>query len=233
MKKSFLILIPLLIIFVTYGLWEISRSWSFQFFSPIIRQTNTNNKVVALTIDDGPNDQNINKILSLLDSLNLPATFFVTGKELEKNIKNGKRIVQAGHELGNHTYSHKRMVLKSYHFIKTELERTDSLIKASGFKGEIYFRPPGFKKLLMLPYYLKKNKRQTIGWNVAPDSQKEWRDEEKIYQNAIENIEPGSIILMHLCYPSREASLRALPRLVKTLRERGYQFIKLSEMLAL
>ena len=82
---------------------------------------------------------------------------------------------------------------------------------------------------LMVPYSVKINNRTTIGWNSAPDSNR--RNEETILQYAIEKMEPGSIISMHLWYSSRIQSLNALPRIIHYYKENGYRFVKLSEVL--
>nr|WP_241421351.1 polysaccharide deacetylase family protein [Candidatus Contubernalis alkalaceticus] len=101
--------------------------------------------------DDGPTEKTC-EILELLEGLEVKATFFVTGRELEQYKEEGKNIVSAGHELGNHSYSHKRMVLKTPSFIRKEIELTNQLIREAGYQGEIHFRPPNGKKLVILPY---------------------------------------------------------------------------------
>jgi len=232
MKLKFGIILLFLLILLYLG-WKISGSWTFQFFLPIIQKVQTNERVVALTIDDGPNDLRTDEIIKLLDSLQIKSTFFVTGHELQQNILNGKKLIASGHELANHSYSHNRMIFKSWSFIDTEIQRTDSLLRAIGQEGEIYFRAPGSKKFFLLPYYLKKNNRKMIGWNIAPDSQPAWNDAQKVYEDAIQNLEPGSILLMHLWYKSRTASIKALPQIVQNYRNHGYNFVKLSELLAL
>lgn len=107
--------------------------------------------MVALTFDDGPT-KNGDQLISLLAKYNVKATFFLIGKEIETYPDGAIRIVQAGHQIGNHTYSHNRMVLKRPSYIKEEIERTDQLIRQAGYKGEIDFRPPNGKKLIGLPY---------------------------------------------------------------------------------
>lgn len=215
-----------------YGAWEVSGSWSFQFFTPIVRQVATQEKIVALTIDDGPNDARTDQIVHLFDSLQVKATFFVTGHELMRNPENGRKLVASGHELANHSWSHRRMVLKSTGFIDREIRRTDSLLAAVGQPYLPIFRAPGCKKLFLLPWHLKRHGRQMIGWNIAPDSMPGWRDEARIVQNAMQGLAPGAIVLLHLWYQSRSASLRALPAIVEGYRAKGYRFVTLSQLLA-
>lgn len=164
MSKRLLVIIALTIIMLV-SLFFVSKSKSFQFFGKIYPNFETEYKVVALTFDDGPSKKT-NAILSILDSLNIKATFFLNGNQIVEHMEETKRIVLAGHEIGNHSYSHKRMVLKSYGFVKYEIEKTNSLIRMAGYLDKIHFRPPFGKKLFVLPYYLKNNYRKTIMWDV-------------------------------------------------------------------
>ncbi len=111
----------------------------------------TQEKIVALTFDDGPGDLT-RPLLDILEKEQISATFFVTGAELEKNLDRGIRIVSAGHELGNHSYSHERMILVSPSYVRQEIERTDQLIREAGYQSEILFRPPYGKKLFVLSF---------------------------------------------------------------------------------
>lgn len=170
MKKiRIIILVTLVLLVLLFTTWQISKSRTFQFFGNIINQVETKEKVVALTFDDGPTDKT-EDILRILDNLDVKATFFVTGNELYENINKGKQIIDDGHELGNHSYSHSQMVLKPLSFIKEEIRKTDILIRKTGYKGNIHFRPPFCKKLILLPYYLSKINKKTITWNIEPET---------------------------------------------------------------
>jgi peptidoglycan-N-acetylglucosamine deacetylase len=216
------------ILISTVALWNISKSRTFQMFGQIYPRVNTNEKVVALTFDDGPTNKT-DEILSILSDLNVKATFFVIGADLEKNMSLGQRIVEAGHELGNHTYSHNRMVLKSYDYVRREIETTDSLIEKAGFHGDIVFRPPNGKKLFVLPYYLKQHNRKTLMWDVEPDSYPEVaNNSEMITKYVLENTKPGSIILLHVMYDSRKESMKSING---GLRQQGYSFKTVSDLL--
>ncbi|RZT23805.1 MULTISPECIES: polysaccharide deacetylase family protein [Fictibacillus] len=233
MKKTILIvLISIVILFtIAYGLLKISSSRDFQFYGGLVTKAETTDKIVALTFDDGPTE-NTDEILSILKEEDVKATFFVTGREIEENFKEAKKLAEAGHELGNHSYSHKRMVLKSPSFIKSEVEKTDELIRKAGYEGTIQFRPPFGKKLIGLPRYLDKHDRKTVLWNLEPDSYPEIAsDSEKIVKHVNEKIEPGSIILLHVMYESREESMKSVKGIIKDLKAQGYTFQTVSEML--
>ena len=218
---------------VAYVLFQISRSRTYQFFGEIIPRVNTSTKVVALTFDDGPVPGGTDQILSILEQEQIHCTFFLTGAELEQNMEEGKKIAAAGHELGNHTYSHVRMLLVTPSFVKQEIESTDKLIRQAGYQGEILFRPPYGKKLFALPYYLSKNGRKTITWDVEPNSFPEIdSSSEKIVAYVLEKTQPGSIIILHVMYSSRKESMKAVKGIVDGLKARGYSFKTVSELLA-
>lgn len=162
----------------------------------------------------------------------VPATFFVTGAELAAVPGAGRKLVAAGHELGNHTYSHRRMVFKSSGFVRQEVEDTDALIRASGHMGEIYFRPPFGYKLLSLPWFLMRTGRTSVTWDIEPDSYPEVAaSSSAIVAHVVERVQPGSIILLHVWYASRQTSLAAVPMIIDELRRGGYRFVTLSELL--
>src|SRR5690554_6941077 len=174
MKRIIIIISIALVFLVGIGflLNEISKSRTFQFFGGLTTSVETNEKVVALTFDDGPG-MNTDKILDILREHDVKGTFYLTGHEMENFFDEGVKIVQAGNEIGNHSYSHERMVFKSPSFIKDEIERTDEWIRQIGYEGDITFRPPFGKRLLFLPYYLSENERNTILWNIEPETYSE------------------------------------------------------------
>ena len=231
-RTKLLIAAPILLLVGAAALWQVSKSRTFQFFGLIFPRVNTPEKVVALTFDDGPTPNATSEILKVLDEMKVKATFFVIGAELERNMSEGRKIVAAGHELGNHSYSHVRMLLVTPGFVQQEIEQTDRLIRETGYSGEINFRPPFGKKLLALPFYLSKNGRKTIMWDVEPDSNPEVaRDATKIIEVTRSQVRPGSIILLHAMYPSRQGSLKAVGGMIESLRREGYRFVTISELL--
>lgn len=231
-RAKALLAIVVAVIAVTAAAFQISKSRTFQFFGEIIPRINTPEKIVALTFDDGPTPGATEEVLSILNEENVKATFFVIGSDLERNLEEGRKIVAAGHELGNHSYSHERMVLKTPSFIESEIERTDQLIRQAGYQSTIHFRPPFGKKLILLPYFLSRTSRKTITWDVEPDSYPEIAgNSNRIVSHVMEKVRPGSIILLHVMYPSRGASLKAVKGVITGLKGEGYSFKTVSQML--
>ena len=223
-----------LLIAVLFGAWRVSDLRGWQAFGHIVPRVETAEKVVALTFDDGPTEAGADSILPLLDSLGVRATFYVNGGDLARQPEVARRIVAAGHELGNHTWSHRRMLLRSQGYIRREVERTDSMIRVVGYGGPIHFRPPYGKKLLGLPWYLHRTGRTTVTWDVEPESFPEIDgNAERITAHVLQRARPGSIILLHVMFRSRAESRRAVPAIVAGLRARGYGFATVSELMAL
>lgn len=229
MRKLYAYIIALFLV-VAASLYYISKSRTFQFFGRIVSEFHTDKKVVLITFDDGP-AKNTDTILSILKLYNVHACFFLTGKEIGENTALTKKIIAFGHCIGNHSYSHQRMVLKSPAFIEREVETTDKLIRGCGYTGEIYFRPPYCKKMFYLPYYLQKTKRTTITWNIEPDSDN--KTPETILKCVQDQVKPGSIILLHAMYANRSATLEALPRIIEWLKSNGYTILTTDELMAI
>jgi peptidoglycan/xylan/chitin deacetylase (PgdA/CDA1 family) len=186
-------------------------------------------KVVALTFDDGP-AEHTPEVLDVLARSRVPATFYLNGADLDRHPEHGAAIARAGHEIGNHTYTHRRMVLVSAGTVAEEIERTDAAIARTGYRGPITFRPPYGKKLWMLPRYLAERDRITVTWDVEPDSGGT-PDTAQIVEDTVGAVRPGSIILLHVMFDGRSASRAAVPQIVERLRADGYQFVTVSDLL--
>ncbi|MEM1504784.1 polysaccharide deacetylase family protein [Domibacillus sp. 8LH] len=227
-KKLIFIGLGILLVFLLLlGTYKLMNARTYQLFGGLTEQVKTNQKVVALTFDDGPT-KSVNEILPLLEKYNAKATFFLIGKDIKTYPDGAKGIVEAGHQIGNHTYSHNRMVFKKSSYIKEEIERTDQLIRKAGYKGEIDFRPPNGKKLIGLPYYLNKHNRDTITWNVEPDSYYTTVSEKVDYVK--QNIKPGSIILLHPMYDGNGEELQTIEGILEALSDKGYKFVTVNEL---
>ncbi|MDO3648844.1 polysaccharide deacetylase family protein [Nocardia mangyaensis] len=212
---------------VTAGLYALMNSRTYQLAGRLVDRVETNEKLVALTFDDGPTERTP-EVLRMLADLDVPATFYLVGDDLAAHPEYGAAIAAAGHEIGNHTYSHPRMVLVSGDTVRSEIERTDTEIRRTGYQGEITFRPPYGKKLWALPKYLADHDRTTVTWDVEPDSAGS-ATREQIVTDTLANTRPGSIILLHVMYGQESAA--AVPDIVNGLRVQGYTFTTVSDLL--
>jgi peptidoglycan-N-acetylglucosamine deacetylase len=238
MKKkviwSCLILIFLALGYSTY-LWLKSHR-SPQLLGKSVHRVKTDKKVVALTFDDGPSPHT-KELLDILRAYEVPATFFLLGKNAAQYPHLVRQMYQAGHEIGNHSYSHEPLIFKSVAFIREEIEKTDQLIRQSGYQGTIHFRAPYGRKLIWLPWILYKAKRPHILFDVIPD---DWASPgvETIVNRIVAQTKPGSIILCHDGNGdekglNRSQTVQAIPLVIEKLSGAGYQFVTISELLKL
>ncbi|ALE17283.1 polysaccharide deacetylase, putative [Altererythrobacter epoxidivorans] len=131
-------------------LFQISKARCFQLVGDVTCRVETDRKIVALSFDDGPTPEGVDAVLPVLDRFGAKATFFLIGDRIEKFPGQAERLLEAGHELGNHTYSHKRNLMKSREFYRNEVRRADDLLLAAGAQTKL-FRPPFGKRLIGLP----------------------------------------------------------------------------------
>jgi peptidoglycan/xylan/chitin deacetylase (PgdA/CDA1 family) len=211
------------------GGYFLMNSRSFQLAGRLVDRTDMSDKVVALTLDDGPTAL-APEVLRILADADVAATFYLNGRDLAARPDLGRAIAAEGHEIGNHTYSHRRMVFVSPRTVAAEVERTDQEIRRTGYRGPITFRPPYGKKLWTLPKYLSEHGRTTVTWDVEPDSARD-ANADQIVAETVDAVRPGSIILLHVMHEGRAASRAAIPRIVDELRADGYRFVTVSDLI--
>ena len=193
--------------------------------------TDRSDSLIALTFDDGPMPDYSDSVLAILAGRSVRATFYVVGQEIVKEPEVARRIAAAGHELGNHSYSHRALESLWPGSVRSEIETTDSLIRATSFAGPITFRPPYGRRKFGLLWYLARSERTAVLWTLDPDTHND--DLESIVREVLDRVRPGAIILLHVELPKRAASRAALPVLVDSLRARGYRFVTVRELLGL
>lgn len=224
------ILLVLLLVF-GYGTKRAIQTRSWQITGELISRVETDEKVVALTFDDGPTDADADAVLDVLANRRVPATFYVNGKDVEGNSATMQRIINEGHEIGNHTWSHRPMVFVSPGTVADEIESTDEVIGAAGYDAPLTFRPPHGKKLLALPLYLAEHDRLTVTWDVAyEDWSGNLQSSEDIVDATVDNTHPGSIILLHPWF-DRTTTQDAVGPVIDQLQEQGYRFVTVSELI--
>jgi peptidoglycan/xylan/chitin deacetylase (PgdA/CDA1 family) len=122
------------------------------------------------------------------------------------------------------------MVLKSAASIREQIERTDQLIRASGYRGQISFRAPFAKQLVVLPWVLWQDGRQQVLFDVRSKDTLN-QDVEFIVDNVLDDVRPGSVILLHDGGGERHATVDATRIIIDRLREQGYRFVTVSEIM--
>ncbi|QUP87008.1 LysM peptidoglycan-binding domain-containing protein [Exiguobacterium sp. PFWT01] len=200
--------------------------------SKFVTSVNTTSKVVALTFDDGADGANTNKILDILAKNNVKATFFLTGSGANNHPQYVKNIAAKGHQLGNHSYTHPDFTKLTATQMKSELDRTEALIKSlTGKTTKPIFRAPfGAVNSTVLSGVGAAGYGYTIQWNIDTV---DWKGltASQINTKVQTNIKPGSIVLMHTGAGAPGTPL-ALPTMISQLKAKGYKFVTVSQLLA-
>ena len=188
-------------------------------------KVNTQQKIVALTFDDGPDPIDTPKVLDILKEKNVRATFFVLGQAAEANPLLIKRLVIEGHEIGNHGFSHDYQQRR----VVEEINHTDQVVFSASGTHTYYYRPPGGFLSKSQLATIKNNGNIVALWSV--DS-KDWRNPgiKQIVDNVMKNVFPGSIILLHDGGYKRTQTVKALGPIIDALRAQGYRLATLSEL---
>jgi peptidoglycan-N-acetylglucosamine deacetylase len=198
----------------------------------IVWEIQTNEKVVALTFDDGPHPKYTGQILDLLNQYGAKATFFLVGEHAEKNPQVVYRMYGDGHEIANHTYTHP--FTKSVPKIMKEIKQTnDTLFSITGYSPNL-FRPVEGQYTDQLVDEVVKEGYKIVMWSWHQDTE-DWKDPgvNKIVNKVLNGIEEGNIVLFHDGGGNREQTVKALEIILPELKEQGYKFITVTEMLKL
>ncbi len=185
-------------------------------------------KVVALTFDDGPWPTYTHQILDVLKRHNIKATFFMVGQELSRRPEIGRDVVAAGHVIGNHSWDHPSRTRNAV----SQVKHTDSEI----FKQlRIYthlFRPPYGIVTNGMAAQAKSEKHAVVLWSV--DSE-DWKrpSASTITRTVMREVYPGGIILMHDGGGNRSHTVAALKIFIPQLKQKGYKFVTVPELLAM
>ncbi len=218
------------LVVVLWAGWRLSRSPTYQLLGEIHARVDTARPAVAITFDDGPSPANTPAILEVLRRHGAKATFFVIGREVVAHPDIAKAVVAAGHELGNHSYTHERMVFVSPGFARREIEQTDAVLRGVGYAGELLFRPPYTKKLLVLPWVLRTLAKKSIAFDAqAHDT--ETQDPEVLTRNVLRWMRAGSIVLFHDGGAPKPGTVDALDRVLAEAERRGLTPVTVSELL--
>jgi len=220
------------VVLVGFGAYALMNARSFQLLGRQVAQVTTDQKVVALTFDDGPAGEYVDAVLVDLQRYQARGTFFVVGAAARENGSALRALVAAGHEIGNHSFTHPRLVFVSTATVAREVESTDTVIRSAGFRDPILFRPPYGKRLLSAPYYLWRHGRTTAMWSVEPDSRAAIAgDPQAMAKYVADTVRPGAIVLLHVWSAGSSASRAALPLILEALTEKGYRFVTVTELL--
>ena len=194
-------------------------------------------KIVALTFDDGPSPEWTPKILDELKEAQIKATFFMLGDHVQRYPEIARRVVAEGHEIGNHTYDHHVLLYYKKDELEKEIKEAEKTINNVTGRTTRYFRPP--KAWLSSR---EKRKIEEMGYKIVLWSlnSKDWVTfhDKQITAYILKRIQPGDIILFHDSGGvftaeggNRKQTVKAISRLAKKLKEKGYRFVTISELM--
>ncbi|MBD3288019.1 polysaccharide deacetylase family protein [candidate division KSB1 bacterium] len=229
-KSNILLLILLILIliymncsYVTHGITSIiSKS-----FPGAVYYVNTNEKLLALTIDDGPDSITTPAILETLEKYNARATFFLISSYIENNSEIVTRIAEQGHEIGNHmTHDEPSHKLSKAKFIR-KFNEADSIF--SQYAKVRWFRPgSGFYNEWMIEYIESRGYRCALGSVYPVDTITRSSSFSSFYISM--TVRPGSIIILHDRGARGALTVETLHTILPILKNRGYEFVTLSEL---
>lgn len=190
-------------------------------------------KVVALTFDDGPSSLT-SSFVKKLDRRDVDGTFFVVGQNVGTNPEALRKMRAGGHAIGNHSWDHADQTGISDDAMRRSMRRTTGAIAdATGGYRTHLFRPPYGSYDQSVVDGAKQLGMKTILWDVDPRDWEAGASASQIHDSIVRAARPGSIILMHDGGGDRTATLKALPRVIDTLRARGYDFETVPQLLGM
>lgn len=195
-------------------------------------------KVIALTFDDGPWPDSTGQILDILDQYDAKATFFTIGNQIEQHADMVKRAHDAGHQICTHTWDHAsgsgQGVNLTYMTAEEQISEVqkgmEAISSATGADASTVMRAPGGNFFGDLVWTLQPYITAEVGWNVDTE---DWRRPgvDAIVER-IESAQPGDVILMHDGGGDRSQTVEALRQALPVLKEKGYRFVTVDELLA-
>jgi len=194
----------------------------------IIYKAETEEKIIALTFDDGPDNLHTPAILDVLQKHGVQATFFLLGPRVEKYPEMVKRIDDEGHVIGNHTYWHPELTKTGVANMKWEINKTEQAIQQILHKRTNLFRAPYGALNDTLVRALPDMDYRAVGWSI--DSE-DWKGltKEEIKQRVINHLHPGSIVLMHSA-GDVQGTAEAVDELIPYLKDAGYHFVTVPDI---
>ncbi|MDF2822242.1 MAG: polysaccharide deacetylase [Clostridiales bacterium] len=230
LRKDIKFLVIIVVVILCFSLLEVNYSIDETVFDNKVEQLDTQTdkydedaKMIAITFDDGPGKYT-SKLLEGLEERNAKVTFFLLGEKIAKYPKNAKMIIESGHLIGNHTYSHIDLTNYSTQRIQEEFNKTSDIIMDLGGTATAFCRPPygAYSKKVLdaldVPIIL---------WSV--DTQ-DWKckNAKQVAKYIKNNANDGDIVLLHELY---ETSIEGVLMAIDDMQKDGYVFVTVEELL--
>lgn len=198
--------------------------------APIWR-VETAEKLIALTFDDGPHPHNTDAVLGVLAKYEVKATFFMIGKNVAAYPEVARRVAEAGHEIGSHTYHHPHLSRIDEATLREELDACAEVLASVTGAAPTLFRPPEGARTAAHTACIRDAGYRQILWSVDTN---DWRGNAAgcIARAVLSSPRAGDIILMHDYVAHRFAGADALERIIPALLSEGYRFVTVSALLS-
>lgn len=199
----------------------------------VVTDVATTKKIVAFTFDDGPDQTYTPVLLDILKKYNAHATFFVLGSRAQKYPDIIRKMNQEGHEIGNHSYSHRDFGKgNNTEYMLNEIKQANDIIYHLSGQKPVLFRPPGGYLSDALIDLIKKENITIAYWSYIQDT-KDWKgpSAESISNHLIKNIKPGQIIILHDGCSNGMETARAVNLTLDRLSRDGYSFVTVSKLI--
>lgn len=198
----------------------------------VYRSVKTNSNQIAITFDDGPHPYLTERILDLLDEYHAKATFFMVGVNVLNYPNVAREVIDRGHEVGNHTFSHKHLYRMNEETISDELGKCENALEELCEYRPHLFRPPEGAINTYIEHCSEKSDYKLILWSIDT---KDWenKDPSIIVENVLDRVQPGDIILMHDFIGHHSKTPEALEILLPALIERGFEPVTVSRLLGI
>jgi peptidoglycan/xylan/chitin deacetylase (PgdA/CDA1 family) len=212
--------------------WAV-RGRSAGIFGPTVWRGRRDRRAVALTFDDGPSESTP-RILDILARHQVPATFFQCGANVERLPEVARAVRQAGHTIGNHSYSHSLYCFRSGRFIEEDLRRAQEAIEAHTGSRPLWFRAPFGARWFGVGRAQRRLRLTGVMWTAIGY---DWSlRADAVVERIAQRISCGSILCLHdgrelRAKPDIGVTVEAVRRLVPVLLDRGYEFETLSRLL--
>jgi peptidoglycan/xylan/chitin deacetylase (PgdA/CDA1 family) len=231
---------------VAYLAYEHFEQPANQLFGRTVTRGPSNERVIALTYDDGPNPPYTGRILDVLERERVHATFFLVGRAVQAYPEVVRREVRDGDAIGNHSWDHSHLIVYPPSAVAMSIQRTDAAIEAAAGIHTRLFRPPfGARDWIVM------RTAQRLGYTVVMWSEPLPRDWEypspaQIAQRVLRVAGDGSIVVLHdgnrgqLCAQrslnphvcDRSADIAATRLVIDELKKRGYRFVTIPELIS-
>jgi peptidoglycan/xylan/chitin deacetylase (PgdA/CDA1 family) len=196
-----------------------------------VRHAPRRRRCVALTFDDGPDPVRTPALLDALAAHGVKATFFVVGRAVDAHPELCRRIAAEGHQLGNHTYTHRYLPLARTRAVERELAETDRAIARAAGAAPTLARPPYGARTPWTIRAFRRRRQRVVMWDV---NSFDWRGHsaDRITARVLARARPGSIVLLHEARAGGETTVAAVRQLIPALRARGLEPVTVGEALA-